>query len=609
MAMGGWWQTWRQRVASAAGRLGRVRAAVLLLAICTLTLGWVLRHEARAIAAAALSDDQKYQLVALYSGLTEAPAETADLVPITHTGENPYGVNVFLEQEVEEAKIRRTFEMIKDAGFGWVKQEMVWGEIEIPRKGAHYDEKVGEEDTWRKYDRIVDLANEYGLKLILRLDTSPAWARPGTTWLQTPPDNLADYGDFVYEVVKRYRGRVTHFQIWNEPNLSYEWGNRPVDPAGYVELLKVAYTRAKEANPQAVILAAAMAPTIEDSPRALNDLVFVQRMYEAGAKDWFDIMSANPYGLRSGPDDRRRDLTDDVNFSRPILLRELMVRNGDAHKPIWAAETGWNALPADFPEKPIFGRVAREAQARYTVRAFERVQEEWPWMGVVNVWHFRMAHDLNRDQQMYYFNLVDNDFRTYPVYEALRQKANQAPVVHYGYRQEDSWALDFSPDWRPASDKRAVLGGYKEADSPGARVDFRFQGRDLDLVVARGPSSGVLEVTVDGRAAGANQLPKDADGRAYLDLYSAQDEWQARIPISRGLGDGIHQVSILVSPVKNRLSAGNRAVFDALIVYSTRSSGVPLSGHRLPAAVGGVVALALVGWWLRRRLGRVHAGA
>ena len=61
-----------------------------------------------------------------------------------------------------------------------------------------------------------------------------------------PPDDFGLYGEFVYRFVEHYRGRIRYVQIWNEPNLFVEWGNRPVDPGGYVELLKLAYQRAKD---------------------------------------------------------------------------------------------------------------------------------------------------------------------------------------------------------------------------------------------------------------------------------------------------------------------------------------------------------------------------
>ena len=51
-----------------------------------------------------------------------------------------------------------------------------------------------------------------------------------------PPDNLSDFGDFVYALVSRYKtgspqGRVHAIEIWNEPNLAREWGNKPPNPA------------------------------------------------------------------------------------------------------------------------------------------------------------------------------------------------------------------------------------------------------------------------------------------------------------------------------------------------------------------------------------------
>ncbi len=84
-----------------------------------------------------------------------------------------------------------------------------------------------------------------------------------TTFNYIDPDHYDDFGDFVYAFVDRYKDRVDHIIIWNEPNLSFEWGLRPVDAQAYVDLLKVAYRRAKEANPNVVVLAGALAPTLE----------------------------------------------------------------------------------------------------------------------------------------------------------------------------------------------------------------------------------------------------------------------------------------------------------------------------------------------------------
>src|ERR687883_2067879 len=85
-------------------------------------------------------------------------------------------------------------------------------------------------------------------------------------------------------------------------------------------------------------------PAAAESDQALNELIYLQQMYDSGAAGYFDIMSVQAYGLRNGPDDRRLDLGD-VNFSRPLLVRELMVKNGDGAKSVWASEVGWNSQP------------------------------------------------------------------------------------------------------------------------------------------------------------------------------------------------------------------------------------------------------------------------
>ena len=367
--------------------------------------------------------ETRHRVIAFFSGLNARRPDTADRVPGRHAVDNPLGINTFLEQDVALEARRRSLEMIREAGYGWIRQQFPWSSIEPVTKGRFVD-RVIHVDTWEVYDTIVDLARANDLRIIARLDTSPPWARPGNDWMFTPPDNLDDYGDFVELVSRRYKGRISHYQIWNEPNLHIEWGKRPVDPEAYVRLLKVGYERIKAVDPDAVVLAASLSPTIEQSEQALNELIYLQRMYDAGAAAYFDVMSVQAYGLRHGPDDRRLDLGD-VNFSRPILVRELMVRNGDAAKAVWASEVGWNSQPESVGAPPTFGRVSEELQAKYTVRALERARAEWPWMGVMNLWFFRRPHQDEWDQPFFYFRLVDPDFTPRPVWWAVREYAHR----------------------------------------------------------------------------------------------------------------------------------------------------------------------------------------
>src|SRR5215216_2279763 len=194
------------------------RLVVWLTILVLLTVGSGLAIQRRSELLDRLDLETRHRVIAFLSGLTARHPETADRVPVSPKVDNPLGVNTFLEQDVTIEARRRSLEMIREAGFGWIRQQVPWSSIEPVRKGGFID-RVIFVDTWQVYDSIVDLAQANDLRVIFRLDTSPPWARPGNDWMFTPPENLEDYGDFVELVARRYRGRVKHYQIWNEPNL------------------------------------------------------------------------------------------------------------------------------------------------------------------------------------------------------------------------------------------------------------------------------------------------------------------------------------------------------------------------------------------------------
>jgi hypothetical protein len=407
----------------------RIQTIVVSIAMVAGVAGglWLARD---AIAAALFNLTGEEQITAQLRGLVEYATQFVRPIPNTapdtvaaDAALSLYGVNTFLQQEVEPAKRERQVRMAYDAGFRWMRQQFPWYDIEIHGKGDFSDCRQGDcIDAWSKYDHIVDLAAQYGMQLIARLDAPPAWAQE-TRGPFAPPRDIDDFADFAEAVVTRYRGRVHYYQIWNEPNNYPEWGEQPVNPEAFTDLLCRTYERIKQIDPDAQVLAPALTPTISLNPgpgpgAGLNDFIFLQRMYDAGAGACFDIMSAQGYGLFSGPTDRRlRPRV--VNFGRPQYIRDIMVANGDARKSIWISEMNWNAVPDEAPDKR-FGQTTLEQQARYLTLAFERIQNEWPWIGVANVWYLKDADDRERDQAKYYFRLLDPDFTPLPVYEAMQ---------------------------------------------------------------------------------------------------------------------------------------------------------------------------------------------
>jgi hypothetical protein len=543
----------------------RISIAVLLLVLLLALSLWLGRAPLRNYLSNVTGEENTWEQIKglgrlLVLRLTRPPLQLAPEVPMAHAGVNPFGINTFLEQEVEPQKIEQALSMIHEAGFRWIRQEFPWEDIEHSARGDFWDHKW-DKSAWEKYDRIVDLANQHGVQIIARLDHPPAWSRADGDARGTfcPPDDPADFGNFVYTVVSRYRGKVAYYQIWNEPNIYPEWGEQPVDAAGYVKLLQIAYRRAKEADPDCVILSAGLAQTLETGPKNLNDLTYLQQMYDAGVKGYFDIMGVMAYGLWTGPGDHRASpgLT---NFSRPQLIRESMVRNGDADKPLWATEVGWNALPFDFPAFPQYGRVTLEQQARYAVQAYQRAQEEWPWMGVLNYWFFKRATDTETKQVFYYFRMVEPDFGPLPVYEAMKAYANQEPRVYVGFHQADHWALQYEGGWQDVLDPQAVLGAFRRSSAPGSTLRFTFVGTELELVVHTDAQGGTLRVSVDGGKP------------TFLILHSTKPTYGLHIPLAKGLPDGTHRVEMV-----HVGEQGSRVDVDGLLVRRVQKDWTALA--------------------------------
>jgi hypothetical protein len=276
------------------------------------------------------------------------------------------------------------------------------------------------------------------------------------------------------------------------------------------------------------------------SPGGLSDVLFLQQMYKAGAAPYFDVLAMQGYGLWSGPTDRRMQPRV-LNFSRPLYIREVMVRNGDAHKPIWLSELGWNSVPPESGLPPLYGQVTEDQQARYAALAYQRMQQEWPWLGVGFYWFFKQADEQERDTNpQYYFRMVEPDFTPLPVYDALKVQAHQPPVMYPGHHQAGHWAVSYQGDWEPSSQTDA-LNNQVWRGQPGEVVTFTFVGSDLSLI-AFGP--GQIRVTIDQAAPvqiELNMPPPSAPSPVKSPLTTYH------LPLTSHLPSTHHQVRLEVS--------------------------------------------------------------
>jgi len=313
------------------------------------------------------------------------------------------GVHTRLTDEVEEWKIQRTLEMVREMGAPWIVELFPW---------AYYHGKDGG-FSWVHPDMVINHAHAQGLKVIARLGLTPSWARPPDTSLNYLDEEAYEpFGDFAAAFAERYKGKADHIIIWNEPNLSFEWGYQKSEPEDYVELLQAVYPKIKAANPDAVVLAGALAPTLEpaDSPWGMNDLEYLDAIYELGAADYFDGLAVHAYGLTFPPESEPD--SDILNFRRIELVREIMVRHEDEATKIYITETGWN----DHPRWSLAVRPGQRIQ--YSLDAIEHATRNWPYVEVLGFWSFRFPAPTKSYPD--YFTFVTPEFVTKPVYDALK---------------------------------------------------------------------------------------------------------------------------------------------------------------------------------------------
>lgn len=436
-------------------------------------------------------------------GITFAPAP-----PPIAWADQRLGVNAFnIQFEPDPAAVTRTLELARDMGAHYVRIQMPWEDIEQSGKGDFWDHKF-DQSAWGKYDNIVATAQRLGLELIVRIDRPPRWARApadATPAFQAglrengnstgPPERYADYADFVGEVASRYRGQLRFYQIWNEPNLAYEWNWVLPEPERFAELLRLGHDAIKAADPEAVVLFPSLSPTDGLEPRIapMSELDFLDRVYAAGGARSFDIMSAQAYGLGQPPDEHRyvflrnrgnwswsRPIDTRIDVSRLVLVREVMERNGDSGTAIWISEFGYvGESPTVPPERRLsWGEpVSEEQKAAYLVGQIERARREWPWVGVMNLWFLRWGGYQEPDPQdpTQNFAVVGRDFTPLPAYAALQAYMAQAPAGVGAH------AWDHAAVQRQAEDTWQI----------------RFEGTSFALYRMRAP----LTVTIDGGAA------------------------------------------------------------------------------------------------------------
>ena len=220
---------------------------------------------------------------------------------------SPYGICEHISRGGEhENYARKELPMIKGAGIQWVRTDFDWSGVE-KRKG---------EWNFKSLDETVGWAEANGINILPILDYDVAWATPAYK-------HLDEWLEYVRKTVTRYQSSLKYWEVWNEENGPGMWRDKP-NPANYVILLKATYEEIKKINPDIKVLIGGFVGV---------PFEFIEGVYKAGGKDYFDIMNFHPYRAKSP---EAGQLYEDIR-----KLVALMEKYGDGNKPMWITEIGY----------------------------------------------------------------------------------------------------------------------------------------------------------------------------------------------------------------------------------------------------------------------------
>lgn len=330
------------------------------------------------------------------------------------------------------------------AGFNWVRQQVVWKDIEGPEPKQY---------LWGELENIIRDVDARGQKLLLSVVRAPAFYNP-TNGL---PTNPADMGDFVEALVTRYGDKIDAIEIWNEQNLAHEnGGSVTIDSAGkYVEILIESYKRIKAVNPNIYVLAGAPSSSATNDPSlAVSDENYFRAMYEYNGgviKDYFDAQAVHPGGAANPPETIWPDNPSIINGCEGVVpgsrpdkcwnddsthyfrhledIRRFMVEEGVGDKQMWITEYGW-ATQNNTPGYEFGNFVTFDQQAQYIVGAMQRINDDYrdeqgkPWVGVSFVWNMNFAvlwkTEGNELHEQASFGLLNGDWSPRPSFLAVQ---------------------------------------------------------------------------------------------------------------------------------------------------------------------------------------------
>ncbi len=305
---------------------------------------------------------------------------------------NPIGISSHLDL-LSQSDVVRQLDLMQAAGVYWIRLEFKWNALE-PSLG-----------TWNfgNYDFIVSNILSRGMSIMGLLAQYQV-----PSWYSTPqnrPPAPADYANWISQVASRYASQISLWELGNEPNESLFWYPSP-NATAYTALLQAGYNAIKAVNPSSKVISAGLS---QNSPGA-----FLESMYSADAKGYFDYLGMHPYNQPNAPDFRVLD-----------GMLGHMSNHGD-NKQIIITEVGW-------PTYSGSSGVSEANQATYIGQVYQMIMHgNYQYIPIACIYDF-LDDGTDPNNAEDHFGLLRTDYSQKPAYSTMQTEradynANFTPI-------------------------------------------------------------------------------------------------------------------------------------------------------------------------------------
>jgi polysaccharide biosynthesis protein PslG len=253
-------------------------------------------------------------------------------------------------------------------------------------------------------DFVVDAARARGIDVLATLYRTPGWANGGSS-SNVPPLEREDYAWIANWLADHFRGRVGAWEVYNEPDSDTFFAGTPQQ---YAAILMAAYPAFKSGDPAADVVLGGPAN---------QDPIWLEAVYQAGARDSFDVMAVHAY---MSPSDLPPETDNGTiwTLAATSMTLQLMQRYGDGGKEIWLTEYGWSAHANTGNEQNWHRGVTRKQQADYLVRSLVYLGANRPYVTKV-FWYNERDRETGHPHEDG-FGLLDRDLSEKPAYVAVK---------------------------------------------------------------------------------------------------------------------------------------------------------------------------------------------